>query len=69
MKTMKTISLLTERIENGNVIREYQTFTLKDYERMLKMASNIENKKSNSTKFEGIKGRKCKWNSKKTYKK
>jgi len=35
-KSKKTINLLTERVENGIYIREYQTFTLKEYLEMLK---------------------------------
>ena len=55
-KTKKTVSLLVERMVDGNYIREYQTFTLKEYERMLKLASNIENTKSNSPNSREIKG-------------
>lgn len=58
-KSNKTVNLLTERIENGTYIREYQTFTLKEYLEMLNptkpnklgfpnVKKTKQNKKSNS---------------------
>lgn len=46
MKKKKTISLLIEKVVNGVYVREYKTFTLKEYELMLKKASIIEKQKN-----------------------
>lgn len=47
-KKQKTITLLTERVENGVYIREHQTFTLKQYKKMLKQGQKgVKNVKRN----------------------
>ena len=47
-KKQKTITLLTERVENGIYIREHQTFTLKQYKKMLKQGQKgVKNVKRN----------------------
>lgn len=47
-KKQKIITLLTERVENGIYIREHQTFTLKQYKKMLKQGQKgVKNVKRN----------------------
>jgi len=47
-KKQKTITLLTERVKNGIYIREHQTFTLKQYKKMLKQGQKgVNNVKRN----------------------
>ena len=46
----ESITLLTERVENGVYIREYQTFTLKQYKKMLKQEQKgVKHVKRNKT--------------------
>lgn len=49
MKQKKTISLLTESLVNGVYVREYRTFTLKEFEQMLAKCEQKVVKPSKST--------------------